>query len=567
MLVTGAPRSATAAPPQVVGPGCTTAFFLDPLCKGVGVGVKSSGIYTVAQGQTMNTPGIYTMGNRPDPDPTDPAVKTTGDWQAKWGIDNAGMINFLSRRKRFTNTSRIFYIAQSGNDATGAVNDPKRPYRSMAPIMAKLRDLQGGAVIIRGGRWTDLDFNACKYSHGNPCFSLSGSKGHPLYLLAYPGEVVQTDIPFHITLTYKPAPDVCCVTIDGVEFRAAKYGIGDGVSLINTTNFTFVNDEFAGWHQTFFGNHTVNLTVKSSVFHDMMYHAVYWGDNTPMGGHGDFDFVSNARLCVNGSNTTPCASSNARVIGNVMYANGASGYEPIHLNTYLNGATVRGNIVSFSGGSAIALQTGVYHALIDGNIFFDNGRDCITLYLYDHGIANQAATLRWNTIENNICYVGAARDHIRGTSPGGGIVQRDNTQTPGHYIKNTIIRNNIIVTDNRGPGWSGVPFRYERNSYPHSDIIRDNVIWSSVPGANAEDRIMAISGDADPTGLGGGNYNFSQFQAFSHKFNGNLYADPRFNSASPEFTLTPGAFNFNLLPTSPAIHAGPLAKFMPSHSK
>ena len=135
-----------------------------------------------------------------------------------------------------------------------------------------------------------------------------------------------------------------------------------------------------------------------------------------------------------------------------MYNNGASGYEPIHINAYIDYPVVEGNIVSFSGGSAFALQTGVYHALIRNNLFFDNGRDCGTLYLYDHGDPTIPATLRWNTIENNICYVGNPADDIRGTNPGGGIVQEDNTQTPGHYIKDTVIRNNIIVTYNQAPG-------------------------------------------------------------------------------------------------------------------
>ena len=77
------------------------------------------------------------------------------------------------------------------------------------------------------------------------------------------------------------------------------------------------------------------------------------------------------------------ASYHGQIIGNVMYGNGNSGYEPIHINAYMDYAVVEGNIVSYSGGTGMALQTGVYHAWIADNIFFDDGRDCITLYLYD----------------------------------------------------------------------------------------------------------------------------------------------------------------------------------------
>jgi hypothetical protein len=349
---------------------------------------------------------------------------------------------------------------------------------------------------------------------------------------------------------------VCCVTVDGLEFRADKYGLGDGFSLTNTSDYTFVNDEFAAWHQAFFGDHTVNATVKDSVFHDMMYHAVYWGDSVPLGGPGDFDFAANSKNCVNGSLTKMCASSNAQVIGNVMYSNGTSGYEPIHLNTYLNGATVQDNIVSYSGGTAVALETGVYHADIKANVFFDNGRDCITLYLYDSGVAAQAATLRWNTIENNICYVGNQADVIRGTNPSGGIVQLDATKTPGHYIENTVIQNNVIVTYNHATYWSGVPFNFEGNSHPETDIIRNNVLWSSAPKADPEDRIMSISKDASTKGYAAGLYGLRQIETFDQNFRDNIYADPKFRSASNRFTSMPGAFNFNLPPTSPAVHAG-----------
>jgi hypothetical protein len=558
LLLIGA-QPTVAVTPEVIGPGCTTAFFIDKECKGVGVGVKSSGIYPPNLTETLGQPGTWTVGDRSDPDPTDPTVKTTAEWQTKWGANNDGMVKFLQQRKQFTNTARIFYVSQTGDDATGSTNDPAKPFRTMAPIMTKLMDLQGGAIIVRGGVWTDLDFNACQYSHKNPCFNLSGSQGHGIYLMAYPGESVQTDIPITATLTYRPAPNVCCVTVDGLEFRDDKYGLGDGFSLTNTSDYSFVNDEFAAWHQAFFGDHTVNATVKDSVFHDMMYHAVYWGDSVPLGGPGDFDFVTNHKNCINGSLTKMCASSNAQIVDNVMYSNGTSGYEPIHLNTYLDGAIVEGNIVSYSGGTAVALETGVYHADIKSNLFFDNGRACITLYLYDNGLATQAATLRWNTIENNICYVGNQTDIIRETNPAGGIAQLDSTKTPGHYIENTVIRNNIIVTYNRSPYWSGIPFSFERNSHPETDTIENNVVWSTAPGAGPEDRIISISRDASATGLASGTYNLKQLQALDKNFHGNAYADPKFKSASNRLIATPGAFNF-ASPATVAVHAGLLKK-------
>ena len=51
-------RPLSAAPPEIIGPGCTTAFFIDKDCSGYGVGVKSSGDYPLSQGQPVGTPGL-----------------------------------------------------------------------------------------------------------------------------------------------------------------------------------------------------------------------------------------------------------------------------------------------------------------------------------------------------------------------------------------------------------------------------------------------------------------------------------------------------------------------------
>src|SRR6185312_8545622 len=131
LLLLGTMQFATAASPEIVGRGCTTAFFIDKDCKGVGVGMKASGIYPLSPGARVGTHAWYTMGDMPDPDPTDPSIRTEAQWQAKWGKTNAGMVNFLQQRKGFTNTRRIWYVSRGGNNATGVTNDPMHPFRTM----------------------------------------------------------------------------------------------------------------------------------------------------------------------------------------------------------------------------------------------------------------------------------------------------------------------------------------------------------------------------------------------------------------------------------------------------
>ena len=118
-LVGAAPAVYSQPGIQIVGPGCTTAFYIDPLCKPCGVGMKSSGQYPVTQTPPgYGAPAFYTMGDMPDADPNDPTVCTTAQWEAKWGwttpvsaSDNNAMVNYLQQDMHFTNTSRIFYIS------------------------------------------------------------------------------------------------------------------------------------------------------------------------------------------------------------------------------------------------------------------------------------------------------------------------------------------------------------------------------------------------------------------------------------------------------------------------
>ena len=551
---------AHARAPQVIGHGCTTAYFIDDDCDGCGVGVKSSGQYPLTQNPpAVGTPAYYTMGDTQDADDTDPTVCTTAQWQAKWGTANLGMVNFLQQRKGFTNTNRIFYLSPSGNNSTAMVNDPTHPYASMAPIMTALEDLQGGVVIIEGGTYTSgLYLSPCGDNGGNPCWELSGGPGHPLLVMAYPGEVARVTASsasgngLDATGAYSPGRSDCCVIIDGLQFSAPTYGDGNGINAAYVSNWIIRNCEFAGWDKIIFSSHAVNALVENNVFHDMNSHAVYYAyDQGINQGPGDFNFALDEANYQAGQSEG--ASYNGQIIGNVMYGNGNSGYEPIHINAYMDYAVVEGNIVSYSGGTGMALETGVYNAWIAHNIFFDNGRDCITLYLYDHaGSPNAAATLRWNTIENNTCYVGSPTDVIRGTNPGGGIVQDDGTNESGHYIKDTTILNNVIVTYDNGVTTDQLPLKFETNSYPETDTIQGNLLWSTGPTTG---RVMVVSNDASPNG-GAGTYNLSQFQAFNANFSGNLYGNPQFESASPSFTLTPGAFNFAVPRASPAAGLG-----------
>lgn len=540
-----------------LGVGCSTTYFIDKDCDGYGVGKKSSGKYTLGtNGEVLGKPLIETSGDMPDADDEDSAVHTTDEWRVKWGNNNAAITKFLSVRKEFVNSSRVYYLSLTGNDSTGIVNDPTRPYRTMAPILTIMRDLQGGAIVIRGGRWTDLDFGPCA-TGSNPCYALSGSSTHPVYVMSYPGELVKLVSNKHIIwndLNYWPGKNARYVTYDGLIIAAANYGFGDGVSLIDTDHITLRNNEFLGWHQLFWGNHTEDQLVENNVFHQMMYHTVYFGSfGLAVQGPGDFDFTADAAAYIAGKSVG--ADKNITVRGNVMYNNGDSGYEPIHINTMIQNASVEGNIVAYSGGAAVGFQTGVYHSTIRNNSFFSNGACAITFWLYG---ATYAQSLRWNTIENNTIYVGNVGDSIRNRNPACAFTAAvESVLDPtAHWIKDTVIQNNIVVTWNQSPSYGSYFAHMGRGSYPDTYTIRNNMLWSSVGTPSANDRVMVISSDAFPDGHGAGTYNFTQMQSFASGFKGNYYADPKLADTSPTYTTTPQLFKFWLQATSPAINSG-----------
>ena len=180
MLLFPVRQPLSASQPEIIGPGCTTAFFIDKDCSGYGVGVKSSGDYPLSQGQHVGTPGWYTtLATSPMPmTKTRPSIRRRSG-RRSGALTMCEMVRFLKTRKTFSNTSRIFYLSQTGSDSSARINDPRRPFRTMAPILTELQDLKGGAVIIRGGTWTDLDFNPCPYSRRQSVLQSQRERGTP----------------------------------------------------------------------------------------------------------------------------------------------------------------------------------------------------------------------------------------------------------------------------------------------------------------------------------------------------------------------------------------------------
>ena len=185
-IAQSAPNMFTQPGYSIIGVGCTTSVYIDQGCKPCGVGMKSGGVYpnaaypwgtypspyTPSSPPIPNTAAWYTMGDSPDPDPTDPTLGcSSAAWEARYGwiyatpttsgqaaTDNAAMVAFLISRKGYSNlgwgctgttcaTPAVYYISQSGTDSTcesgstAIPNRPDIPCLSTIPIENALKTL------------------------------------------------------------------------------------------------------------------------------------------------------------------------------------------------------------------------------------------------------------------------------------------------------------------------------------------------------------------------------------------------------------------------------------------
>lgn len=598
----------------IIGRGSTTFAYLDPLNKPCGVGMRSSGSYPVFLGNpSTTTPTIEPMGDSPDADPNSTTICTTAQWAARWGCatsacnqlgDNAALVSYLNDDFGFANTGEIYYLATTGSDSTGAVNDPSHPYATMAKILGVYQtqttshvtctgnvtsgsailtitggcsgspglqrtdnvtgthlgtatyiqaqltgtaggvgtylltvtvggsgtgetitgsSLKGGVIAARAGTYTtcaiDMNGGAACSGTANPNFQLSGSYGHPLLVMAFPGEVVEDNylnagaVAIGTTNTRTPGRASCCLILDGIEFLTPEAwggGAGDGFAFAGFEDLTIQHTEWAGYVQNFIDPNSKNIKINNNVFHELNTHAIYitfsgtsYTPNFSSGqcsvpGPGDFNFATDYANYLAGLS---CGSiSQLTICGNDIYNGGPGGYDLLHLNTWINQATICGNIISFTGGSAIDLQSGNYNDNITGNLAFDIGGACFELYLDASIPPNGPSTHRWNTIANNVCYLTDPNaTSIWGSEPQNAAVWQVSSQVyPPITVVNT---SNILTVTSNGTNYiaPGMLINYCTGVPTLTYLLAIGADGTTGPGVPPNSGTYAMSANATQT--------------------------------------------------------------------
>lgn len=448
----------------------------------------------------------------------------------------------------------------SGNTGTGGTGTY---YVSNAAVPIST---VSSATAFTANWGTTLNFNSTTFQMSG---AFASGVMYPVYVMSYPGEWVMLNAAWLIISGYYPTPNVCCVTIDGIKFLDPLQGLssnqGNAVQLTRTTHVTLTNDEFVGFDKVFATLQSNDFHYINNVCHDINSHCVYLGTagaadcqllETAAVVGGDAPLFLDQLAYAAGQPNTGCVIYRSVIAGSVFYDTDVSGYDVIHLNTWLDAPVVSGDIISYTGGSPLTMQWGNYNNMILGDLIFDYADNCITLDLYGYppytlpyqGLG-VSATNRWVTVLNTVCYGVFGNNNIRNQSAAGDLFWDNSTGLP-NWNKDVTLIGNILMTDDQGSEIGTVPLQYESTAFPETNTVNDNIFYSSDCPSGPCNRVAYVSSGGTST-VPDGTYTFASWISematlgLSSQFSDNTYANPNFPIADPVlYTQAPGSFNF-----------------------
>lgn len=452
----------------------------------------------------------------PDADDQDAAVRISAEFLSKWTTLAAGLQHLGY------NPTSVWYIATTGNDATGAVNNAALPFATCCGT-GKANPAAGDAVILRGGTYTFW------------AFAISGTAGAPTIYMSYPGELASflsypSGFDWNASLSY--------MVIDGMRFNASGSNACVNLGLISNTIVRHVEASGCTW-----GIDTelpVDVTVEDSVLHGNGEHGIYFTSH-PAPGSGAFTYgqiFARRNLLYSNDRTG-------------MQMNGAFRYSVQEQNiSYNNG---------FPGGSGAGFSwlTGVRDSILRDNVSINNPQGLVIgayqeyCNVYPHTPCPFPQT--GNLIENFSSYVTGT--YSDGTAMGGSqtVVQAgpslsDPPTTPADIGGNTY--RNIAGVGNHTGGFGYAPLHLESSTAPLPSTYENIRIWNS----NGTPGTAVFSRDSAP-------YYFTCAEAAATpawftSVTGCSYGDPGFTAASTAYYNTPASFDLRPASGSPLIGAG-----------
>jgi parallel beta-helix repeat protein len=496
----------TTAPASLhLGRGCTTAWFIDEDCDGYGVAVRSSGSY--------GGPGV---GDRPDADDRDPAINTAQTVLAQYDANHNGVLDpselklFLSQHKGISSAKDVYYMAPTGNNATGLKNDPSHPFADYYNGV-RTRLQPGDVVVYAAGTYDEPYIESVT----------SGLQGSPIVIMASPGARVLFN-PKAEAMGLEGSHDVI---VDGfIIDNPYNSGLGTGLGVGQSTRTTVRNIEVERFNYLSSIDDMHDVVIEHWVSHHQSEHGLYLGarDNP---------------------------STNVTVRDSLFYKNGVeSGYGAIQYNGRVTNLRIERNIIHSNGQWGLSLKEGVSNSVFQDNVIFNNQGHGIVFDIYPGDCVNSTGICPYsqtgNLITNNTIWIG--KYDLTGIVPVGNIptnaaailVARNmGTVGDGHDQGQNTFQNNILVT------YNGPAFRYTSPEWLDTTTVQNNLIYR-------------VAGDGDVADFSTTSYSFTSFDATYALVHDNRFGNPMLASTSIDFWSNPSAFNFNLLTGSPAIGIG-----------
>lgn len=515
---------AQAAIPYANGLGATTLTCVDVDGDGYGTGSGCTGR---------------------DADDFDATIHTGAEAITKYGT----LAAFLSHRG-YTPTN-IYYISPSGVNAgspPACKNNAAAPCATYAYIKTSLA--ANDMVLWRTGSYTEANIQL-----------VNGSSNQPIIYMAYPGEVAVIDhsgtgaIAMSLATSGAQWLVIDSMDVTGTAGSSGCIGGGtpDGAGARNTHDLVFRYIHAygnCGLGGIALFNGLENVIAEYGSYHGntvcgTCQHGLYWG-----------------------SRDIP--SVNITMRRNLVYGNGAGGYDGLDFNGRVTNLRIEQNIVYGNGGGGIIIQMGVSASFVRGNLVFNNSKglvvtnypgDCSTQTGGDPSGVICPYDVTGNLIENNTVYQ-PSNDPIDGSSGAGSspaLIVSNRTIPLSGFLGGNTYRNNILVGYGNGgkpPAWyadnaGGVNNKCgaECLTYFAADVWDNNLFYQTSGSATTP---FLIWTDAYTTR--------SCAQATSLTTISNLcsFADPQFITASPTYWATPSLLNLRLGSASPAKAAGVL---------
>lgn len=458
-----------------------------------------------------------------DADDRDSAVHTSAQLLSKW-TTLTGYFNSIGYAP-----ANIWYVATTGNNGTGVVNDSTHPFATCCGS-GKANPAAGDMVLYRGGTYTDIDL-----------IPPTGTAGHPIYLGQYPGEQWISTSP----VNGYPSIDITAsnyVVIDGLKVMWGTGSLGCIGGGVGTTNIEIRHVEGVSCkYGISSGDQPVDWVIEDTVFHDASeQHGIYLTSHYSK------------------------QASNIFVHRNILYSNPYNGFQ---YNGKVVNLILEQNIMYSNASQGISLLEGINNSYIRSNLVFNNGGVGLTINDYDGDCSTTGQVCPFdqtgNLIENNTFWVGS-------TAPDGSdittfpTIQISNTTTSltqnlgGNLFKNNILFN--YGTSNHYP-----PFEVWQTTRPtcstqctawiKSTSFINNILYQG-DGNNG----TGVIGIGAGSGFGLQPYTCAQWVTFisggSGTVSGCVNSNPQFTASSFSYNTTPASFNLSLQNTSPGIGVG-----------